>query len=43
MKKKVLHVDGKTWVIAKGQIINNEFVGQYKFQGMWYGVTIPII
>ena len=37
-----MHVDGKTKVIAKGVIINGEFVGEYKFQGMTYGVTIKL-
>lgn len=43
MKTKIItHVDGKTKVKAKGIIINGEFVGEYKFQGMTYGVTIKI-
>lgn len=42
MKRTVTHVDGKTQVIAKGVIINGEFIGEYKFQGMTYGVTIKI-
>ncbi|WP_407430602.1 hypothetical protein [Arcticibacter sp.] len=38
--RKVKHVDGVTDVIAKGRVINGEFVGEYKFQGMTYGITI---
>lgn len=38
----VTHVDGKTKVKAKGCVVNNEFVGEYRFQGMTYGVTIKI-
>lgn len=40
--RKVLHVDGKTHVEAKGRVVGNEFIGEYKFQGMTYGVTISV-
>lgn len=40
--RKVLHVDGKTTVTAKGLVIEYEFVGEYKYQGMTYGVTIKL-
>lgn len=40
--RTVTHVDGKTTVTAKGKIINGEFIGEYKFGGLTYGVTIKI-
>ena len=40
--RKVKHVDGITDVIARGLIINGEFRGEYKYQGMTYGITIKI-
>lgn len=40
--RMVTHVDGMTPVKAKGYIKGNEFVGEYKFKGMTYGVNIPI-
>lgn len=42
IKKLVKHVDGKTEVLATGHIINGEFVGEYKFKGMTYGITLPV-
>jgi hypothetical protein len=40
VKRKVLHVDGKTTVIARGLIKDGIFKGQYKFEGMWWGCEI---
>ena len=40
--RTVKHVDGITSVTATGYISNNEFIGEYKFQGMTYGVNIVI-
>lgn len=43
IKKTIKHVDGVTDVVAKGVInANNEFVGEYKYEGMTYGVIIPL-
>ena len=42
VKRKVLHVDGRTIVTAKGLIKDNIFTGEYKFDGMTYGITVPI-
>ncbi len=41
--KEIIHVDGVTRIKCKG-IINAdlEFVGEYKFEGMTYGVTIQL-
>lgn len=42
IKRKVKHVDG-TDVMATGYISDNyEFIGEYRFRGMTYGVTVPI-
>lgn len=39
--KRVLHVDGKTTVLAKGYIKEDgNFIGEYKFQGMTYGIEL---
>lgn len=44
MKREILHTDGTTKVIAKGLIDDdNVFNGEYKFQGMTYGVHIPLV
>ena len=42
VKRKVVHVDGRTIVTAKGLITDNIFNGEYKFEGLTYGVSIPI-
>lgn len=42
IERKILHFDGKTIVTARGKIINNEFIGEYKFEKMTYGVTIKL-
>lgn len=42
IKKRVLHCDGRTMMLAKGRIINGEFVGEYRFEGMTYGVRIMV-
>lgn len=42
MKKMIKHIDGKTNVIAKGYIKNNQFIGEYKYEGMTYGVNINL-
>lgn len=42
MKKIVKHVDGKTDVVATGKIVNDEFIGSYKFEKMSWGITIPV-
>lgn len=39
----VLHVDGKTIVIAKGLIKANIFNGEYKFEGLTWGIEIPVV
>jgi hypothetical protein len=42
MKKIIKHVDGKTNVIANGYVRDNQFIGEYKYEGMIYGVTIDL-
>jgi len=42
MKKKVKHVDGVTVVIAKGYVKDGIFYGEYKYKGMFYGVTVSV-
>lgn len=43
VKRKVLHVDGKTTVVARGLINqDNVFNGEYKFEGFTYGVEMPL-
>jgi hypothetical protein len=39
---KIKHVDGRTLVIAKGSIKDGIFIGEYVFDGMTYGINIPI-
>jgi hypothetical protein len=42
INKTIKHVDGKTDVIAIGIVKNNEFIGEYKYKGMTYGVTFEL-
>jgi hypothetical protein len=39
----VTHVDGVTKVKAKGQIINGEFIGEYRLDKMTWGVVLPVV
>lgn len=40
---KILHVDGKTKIEAKGKVTSNGlFTTEYKHKGMCYGATIPL-
>jgi len=43
MKKtlKIKHSDGITPISVTGNLINGTFTGEYKFQGMTYGVEFP--
>lgn len=41
--KQITHTDGITKVIATGYVNDKcEFVGEYKYDGMTYGATIPV-
>jgi len=37
---KIKHTDGVTPVSVTGNLIDGTFTGEYKFQGMMYGVNI---
>jgi hypothetical protein len=40
---KILHVDGKTKIEAKGKVTSDGlFTTEYRHKGMSYGATIPI-
>lgn len=39
---KVYHTDGKTLVNARGLVKNCVFKGEYKYQGMTYGVEFEM-
>lgn len=41
VKRKVLHVDGKTTVIARGLIKDGVFTGEYRFNNFDWGVEMP--
>lgn len=40
---KIMHIDGKTKIEAKGHVVGGLFTAEYKHQGMIYGATIPLI
>lgn len=42
VKRKVLHVDGKTTVIARGLIKDGVFIGEYRYDNFDWGIEIPI-
>ena len=41
VKRKVLHVDGKTTVTAKGLIKDGVFTGEYRYDNFDWGIEIP--
>ena len=42
VKRKVLHVDGKTTVIAKGLIKDGVFTGEYRHENFDWGIEVPV-
>lgn len=42
VKRKVLHVDGKTTVTAKGLIKDGVFTGEYRYDNFDWGIEMPL-
>ena len=42
VKRKVLHVDGKTIVTAKGLIKDGVFTGEYRHENFDWGIEVPV-
>ncbi len=42
VKRKVLHVDGKTTVIARGLIKDGVFTGEYRYDNFDWGIEVPV-
>ena len=42
VKRKVLHVDGKTIVTAKGLIKDGVFTGEYRYENFDWGIEVPL-